>query len=125
MRLIDKLKRKKAPGRDGIKNEVWINGTDKLTNRVTEIMNEVWRGEGFPRKWREGVICPIYKKRERKDVRNYRGITLLNTLYKMYAMVLDERLRREIESKGMVPDSQAGFREGRGTIDNVYFKPFN
>lgn len=33
-------------------------------------------------------------------------------------MVLNERLRREVEK--ILPESQAGFREGRGTIDHVY-----
>jgi hypothetical protein len=33
---------------------------------------------------------------------------------------LSERLKREIEEKGVLPDSQAGFRKGRGTVDNVY-----
>ncbi|KAH0821572.1 hypothetical protein GEV33_001219 [Tenebrio molitor] len=51
---------------------------------------------------------------------NYRGITLLNTGYKLYASVLSERMKREIEEKGVLPDSQAGFRKGRGTVDNVY-----
>jgi hypothetical protein len=49
-----------------------------------------------------------------------RGIPLLNTGYKLYAPVLSERMKREIEEKGVLPDSQAGFRRGRGTVDNVY-----
>jgi hypothetical protein len=77
---------------------------------MVELMNGVWRGEGFPEDWREGVICPIFKKGERK--------TLLNTGYKLYASVLSERMKREIEEKGVLPDSQAGFRKGRGTVDN-------
>ncbi|KAJ3660703.1 hypothetical protein Zmor_005141 [Zophobas morio] len=35
-------------------------------------------------------------------------------------MILDERLRKEMEARGMLPDGQAGFRKGRGTMDNVY-----
>lgn len=41
------------------------------------------------------------------------------TAYKIYAMVLTERLRREIEEGGILPERQ-GFRKGRGVIDNVY-----
>ncbi|KAH0818793.1 hypothetical protein GEV33_003998 [Tenebrio molitor] len=57
---------------------------------------------------------------EKNRAENYRGITLLNTGYKLYASVLSERMKREIEEKGVLPDSQAGFRKGRGTVDNVY-----
>jgi hypothetical protein len=45
-----------------------------------------------------------------------RKTTLLNTGYKLYASVLNKRMERESEEKGVLPDSQAGFRKGR---DNV------
>jgi hypothetical protein len=114
------LKKRKAPGRDGVQNEAWMYGTERMVERMVELMNGVCRGEGFPVDWREGVICPIFKKGEKNRAENYRGITLLNTGYKLYASVLSERMKREIEEKGVLPDSQAGFRKGRGTMDNVY-----
>lgn len=49
--------------------------------------------------WREGIISPIFKKGDRSKEKNYRGITLLNTAYKIYAMVLENRLSRELERK--------------------------
>jgi hypothetical protein len=103
-----------------VQNEAWMYGTDGMVERMVELMNGVWRGEGFPADWREVVICPIFKKSEKNRAENYRGITLLNTGYKLYASVLSERMKREIEEKGVLPDSQAGFRRGRGTVDNVY-----
>jgi hypothetical protein len=115
-RHIRHLKKRKAPGWDGVQNEAWMYRTE----RMVELMNGVWRGEGFPADWREGVICPIFKKVEKNRAENYREITLLNTGYKLYASVLSERMKREIEEKGVLPDSQAGFRKGRGTVDNVY-----
>jgi len=65
------------------------------------------------------VITPIHKKGDTSDVKNYRGITLLCTAYKIYAAILAERLREEIDRKGSLPETQAGFRKGRGTMDNV------
>jgi hypothetical protein len=117
---LRKLKRKKAPGRDGIQNESWIYGTEREVDRLLEIMNGVWKGEGFPQEWKEGIICPIYKKGEKNTASNYRGITLLNTAYKVYAMIVEERLMKEMNERGALPDGQAGFRKGRGTMDNVY-----
>jgi len=52
-------------------------------------------------------------------VRNYRGITLVCTAYKIYAVILAERLREEIERKRSLPETQAGFRKRRKTMDNV------
>jgi len=75
-----------------------------------------WRKE---EKWRKGVITPIHKKGHTSDMRNYRGVTLLCTAYKIYAAILAERLREEKEGKGSLPETQAGFRKRRRTMDNV------
>jgi len=80
----------------------------------------VWSGKGFPEEWREGLIAPIYKKGKAGDVRNYRGVTLLCTAYKVYAAILTERLRQEMEEKRILPETQAEFRRKRGTMDNIY-----
>jgi hypothetical protein len=119
-RQIRKLKKRKAPGRVGVQNKAWMYGTERMVDRMVELMNGVWRGKGFPVDWREGVICPIFKKGEKNRAESYRGITLLNTGYKLYASVSSERMKREIDEKGVLPDSQARFRKGRGTMDNVY-----
>lgn len=29
---------------------------------MREVCNRVWKGEGWPEKWREGVIVPVIKK---------------------------------------------------------------
>jgi hypothetical protein len=91
-RQIRKLKKRKARG--------GMYGTERMVERMAELMNGVYRGQ------------------ERRKTEP--GITLLKTGYKLYTSVLSERMKREIEEKGVVPHSQAGFRKGRGTIDNMY-----
>lgn len=117
---IKKLKKKKATGTDGIQNEHWIYCSEKAKTKLREIIMRVWKGEGFPEDWRDCVITPIYKKGDPNEVGNYRGISLLNTAYKIYAAIINERLKKDIEGKGILPDGQAGFRKCRSTIDNVY-----
>lgn len=51
-------------------------------------------------------------------MKNYRGITLLNTAYKIYASILNGRLKKKAE--GRLSENQFGFREGRGAINAVY-----
>lgn len=69
-------------------------------------------------------MIPVVKRREGERVEDYRGITLTQTAYKVYAAVLAERLREEVESKGILPPSQAGFRRGMGTMDQIYVLNF-
>jgi hypothetical protein len=115
---IGKLKKKKAAGEDNIKNEAIIYCEGRVREHLVKKLMEIWAGSGYPDRWRKGVIAPIFKKGDDSLVTNYRGVTLLNTQYKLYAMVLGERLREEAEL--ILPDSQAGFRKGRSGMENVF-----
>lgn len=53
-------------------------------------------------------------------MKNYRGVTLMDTSYKIYAGILNERLMEAAESGNLFYEGQAGFRKGRGTMDNIY-----
>ena len=52
----------------------------------------------------EGVIIPIAKKKRALKTGDHRGITLLPTAYKIYASVVANRLRKEVEEKGILPE---------------------
>lgn len=78
------------------------------------ICNRIWKEEGWPEDWKEGVVIPILKKSQGEKVKEYRGITLSQTAYKIYHMLV-EGLKEEVEVKGILPPSQTGFRKGVGT----------
>lgn len=59
-----------------------------------------------------------------QKVKERRGITLMPMLYKIYAAIVAKRLENEIEEKKILLDSQAGFRERRGVMDNLYVLNF-
>lgn len=65
-------------------------------------------------------MVSVVKRGEGERAEDYRGITLMQTACKVYASVLAERLRKEVEGKGILPPSQTGFRKGLGTIDQIY-----
>nr|XP_033200100.1 golgin subfamily A member 6-like protein 6 [Bombus vancouverensis nearcticus] len=115
---IRKLKEKKATGEDGLENEVWKYVPKEVGEALWVMLGKIWNGKGIPEDWRKGVICPIYKKEDKGAVKSYRGVTLMDTAYKIYAGILDERLKVEIEDK--LVERQFGFRKGRGVIDAVY-----
>lgn len=86
---------------------------------LVEFYRTVWLEETVPQTWKEGLIFTLYKgKGSRKELSNYRGITLLNVLGKIYTGILSERLKEWIEEKDILVPEQAGFRKGYGTVDN-------
>lgn len=48
---------------------------------------------------------------------DYRGVTIMPTLDKIYTAALTERLRGEVEGKEVILPNQTGFRKGLGTVD--------
>ncbi|XP_033175429.1 golgin subfamily A member 6-like protein 22 [Bombus impatiens] len=96
---IRKLKEKKATREDGLENEVWKYAPKEVGEALWVMLGKIWNGKRIPEDWRKGVICLIYKRRNKGAVKSYRGVTLMDTAYKIYAGILGERLKVEIEDK--------------------------
>jgi hypothetical protein len=60
--------------------------------RFLHIINIFRNMHKIPDDWTRGVICLIFKKGNRRDFNNYRGISLLNVAYKVYAKIITRRL---------------------------------
>jgi len=58
-----------------------------------------------------GVITPIFKKGDRREHKNYRGISILNTYYTIYSKILHMKLQNY--SEVFMRETQNGFRKGR------------
>ena len=60
------------------------------------------------------------KKGSQDDVNNYRGITLLSTLGKLFTSILNNRLKTWAEEYHVYVEAQAGFRASMGTTDHIF-----
>lgn len=116
--VILKQKNGKAAGSDNLPAELFKNGGDALCDRMHELLLRVWRTESMPEEWKLGVICPLYKKGDKMDCSNYRGITLLNVAYKIFANLLYKRLLPYAED--CIGEYQCGFRRDRSTSDQIF-----
>ena len=116
--IINKLKSNKAGGTDNILPELIKQGGRTLKQRIYQLILMIWEKEQLPNQWKEGIIFPLYKKGDRLDCKNYRPITLLNVAYKLFAIILNQKLVDIIETK--LGDYQSGFRPNRCTIDNIF-----
>ena len=84
------------------------------------MFNAVLNSGHFPEKWTEGIIIPLHKKGDKSDVNNYRGITLLSCLSKLFTSVVNNRLETFCSNFNIISDAQFGFRNGSSTIDAIY-----
>ena len=115
-----KLKNNKTGGSDGLVGELLKYGGSGMVCLLEQLFSIIWQEETVPRQWREGLIVNLFKKGDREDPGNYRGITLLSVVGKVFCKVLNNRLVQCLDKEGALHEGQAGFRVGRSCMDNVY-----
>ncbi len=76
--------------------------------------------KGVPPSWCIGLIHPIFKAGDKDDPGNYRGITVVVILSKLYAMVLEARATAWAEQSKSRAKGQAGFRKDFRTTDQLF-----
>ena len=83
-KAIKKLKRSKSPGIDQISAELIKAGCRAIRPEIHKLVNSIRRKEELPDEMKEFIIVPFYKKGDKTDCSNYRGISLLPTTYKIF-----------------------------------------
>ena len=118
---INSLKINKAPGTDFILNEFIKNCPDKLIYVIVLLFNMVLESGIIPTDWSVGIIKVLYKnKGDIDDINNYRGITLLSCLGKLFTSVINERLYNYLTHANLLGNEQAGFRAKHSTLDHIF-----
>ena len=120
IRSLSRLKASKAPGLDGLPGGCLKVAGEKIAPFLTKLFNKIYDTHSFPRSWSRSVILPLHKKGNVLNVDNYRGISLLCVMSKIFASILTSRLREWIELENKVCPEQAGFRTQHSTIDHIY-----
>ena len=120
MKAIRQLKNGRSGGPDKFLNEFFIHGNGELLMYLHTLFNKIFDLEYFPESWSEGYIVPLHKKGSLDDVSNFRGITLLSTLGKLFTRILNNRLTSWAEEYYIYIEAQAGFRAAISTVDNVF-----
>lgn len=116
--VFKETKNRKSTGPDGINMELLKYGGILLHFRLLHLINQCWRNCKIPEAWTTAEIISLFKKGDRNNCENYRGISLLNSIYKVYAKIINKRLK--VISENLLSEEQCGFRTGRSTSDNVF-----
>ena len=114
-----KVMRESAPGEDGVRVSYIKYACEEMKGEVIELVRKMFvsRASEWSEQLKGGVIVPLYKKGDREDPGNYRGVCLLGMGSRILARVIARRLGWWAEHLNLLDENQAGFRKGRSTAD--------
>ena len=107
----------KASGGDGIPVELFQIMKDDAVKVLHSICQQIWKTQQWPQDWKRSVFIPIPKKGNAKEFSSYCIIALISHASKVMLKILRARLQQYVNHER--PDVQAGFRNGRGTRDQI------
>ncbi|GBP89603.1 Probable RNA-directed DNA polymerase from transposon X-element [Eumeta japonica] len=110
------IENEQSPGPDNLINETLKIGAPLLIPYLKLLFNEVVESEQVPDQWRLSQIILLYKKGNPLEVGNYRPISLLPSIYKLFSSILLSRIAPQIDKNQ--PIEQAGFRPNYEIITN-------
>ena len=110
----------KASGNDAISDELFQILKDDAVKVLHSICQQVWETQQRPQDWKRSVFIPIPKKDSAKECSTYCTIVLISHASKVTLKIFQTRLQQYVNQE--IPDIQAGFRKGRGTIDQTRVK---
>jgi len=103
---------KRAPGKEGIPNEVWKGLVKILRKYITAIYNKCLKEGVFPKRWKTAKIIPIVKpgKEGSDEVSKFRPISILASGGKVLEKLLINRINHHVYTRGHMNENQFGFR---------------
>lgn len=110
----------KAPGLDGINYDFIKNLPENWLLYLVYFFNLILRSETVPAKWCELLIFPLHKKGNESLPGNYRLISLVNCIAKIFMQILLRRIEIFCARNELIPEFQSGFRRGRSCADNIF-----
>lgn len=102
---LNNLKTNKAVGKDSLKAEALKFADESSKSKIGILMEDYLNGNSIPDSWRDSIIWPIHKKGPKKAPENYRGITLSNSIYKLYARILNSRSEKFVKDENILPET--------------------
>ncbi|XGW05880.1 hypothetical protein V3C99_016329 [Haemonchus contortus] len=114
---IEKMPRGKAPGKDGISMELLQACGPPLYRALARRYTRYLAECTVPMAWKQSSTVLLFKKGDKEDLANYRPITLLPAVYKIFTRCILARIRSTLEEAQ--PVEQAGFRRNFSTLGHI------
>ena len=111
MKAIDRLENISSSGHDGISNKLLKLVKNELKKLLTLIINQMITTGIFPESFKISKITPLYKKGDHSLLTNYRPISLLPTISKVFERIIYDQMYEYLNENNLLAKEQYGFRK--------------
>ena len=119
-KAINKLKNNKAVGLDSVSNEMLKAAQNSIGSCLLKLFNACLSGGQYPTHWSGGYITPLHKSDDPCDPSNYRGISIMSAVGKVFNTVLNNRLDTFLFENCIINKCQIGFTKEARTSDHMF-----
>ena len=120
LRALRTQKTGKSPGIDGLSIQFIKTSSQHLVPYLVELFNMFYDSGYFPPEWAASILAPIHKKGSKDDPNNYRGVSLLPEISKIFTSIINNRLKVWCDTNEKIGEEQSGFRKDHSTIDSMF-----
>ena len=116
LKLLSKLDVTKATGLDQISNKVLKQAAPVIYKQLTELFNLSLKSGEYPVDWKLAKVSPVFKAGERNDPNNYRPISILSTISRVFEKLVYEQIYNYLTKNNLLDSRQSGLRSLHSTV---------
>jgi len=115
-KIVSNLSNSKSMDAYWLSNHIIKQSVQFIKKPLTDFINKCIQLGHFPNILKLSKIIPVFKKGDKNCPENYRPISLVPIMSKVFECVMYQQLSSYFEENNLLTDSQYGFRSGRSTI---------
>ena len=119
--ILRTLKTDKASGPDGLSNRILKELSHELSSPLCSLFNKSLSLGKFPSPYKDANVTPVHTKGDLSLVSNYRPISLLNSVAKLFEKLVFKYLYNHLQDNNMLSSLQSGFIPGDSTVNQLVY----
>ena len=116
IKLLKAIDVSKATGLDKIPNRLLKIATEAVAPSLTGIFNQALVTGIFPSDWKMAKVSPIFKNGFKSDLNNYRPMSVIPTVAKIFEKIIYDQLYQYLNDNGLLNSGQSGLRSLYSTL---------
>ena len=109
----------KSYGSDGVSPRFLKEGGNAIALVLKSLFKLSLEHKTFPSLWKQANVTPIHKKESKEDVNNYRPVSILSTVAKLFERIIFKHIYNHFRDNQLISCFQSGFLPGHSTVTQL------